>query len=371
MTTGASVPRVAIVSSVHKWTDNRIHYREAASLHGAGFDVTLVAVEHDIDSPTTGVKVVRLPQRRSRVHRLLLGGLTAIRVALRNRPTIIHLHDPELVWAIPVLRVLGRRVVYDAHEDLPRQLANRDYRSPARRRLLRMIGRGVLAIARSADHVIAATESIARSFPQDRTTVVRNFPRTEIKELGTQRRDAVAYVGLLTERRGATSMVEAFGHQDFPNAWTADVAGPVDPPSLLGQLQSRPGWKRVQFHGQISPPAVESLLESAQVGVVVLQRSQAYLESLPTKMFEYFAAGLPVIASDFPLWREIIERHECGLLVDETNPAEIARAVHRYANDAELRARHSENALRAARTELNWASEEARLLSAYGRLLDG
>jgi len=166
-------------------------------------------------------------------------------------------------------------------------------------------------------------------------------------------------------------MVDAIAHVDFPADWKASIAGPVHPSALLSQLEAHPGWARVQFHGQISPPEVTRLLETARVGLVLLQRHQAYVDSLPTKMFEYFAAGLPVIASDFPLWREIIERYDCGLLVDETDPGNIAQAVRRYASESSLLERHGANAAKASLSDLNWANEEVQLLLAYSRVLAG
>jgi glycosyltransferase involved in cell wall biosynthesis len=101
------------------------------------------------------------------------------------------------------------------------------------------------------------------------------------------------------------------------------------------------------------------------VGLVLFRDTEAHRDALPTKMFEYFAAGLPVIASDFPLWRDIIAGGECGQLVDQTDPDAVARAVARYAADPALLARHGANARRLAVSRLNWTREEAALAAAY------
>ena len=114
-----------------------------------------------------------------------------------------------------------------------------------------------------------------------------------------------------------------------------------------------------------SPGAARDLIAQAKVGLVLFQRSPSHIDALPTKMFEYMAAGVPVIASDFPLWREILTRFDCGLLVDETSPEAIATAVARYAEEPSLLERHSANARSAALSVLNWTAEGENLVELY------
>src|SRR5690606_28316723 len=117
-------PDVVHVSSVHAWSDNRVHYRECVTLADAGYRVTLVAVSSTTEAPRTTVNLVELP-RMKRMRRVVLGSPRAVAAGLRTKAPVVHLHDPELVWAIPLLRALGRKVIYDAHEDLPRQVAGK------------------------------------------------------------------------------------------------------------------------------------------------------------------------------------------------------------------------------------------------------
>ena len=127
--------RVVHATSAHRWTDNRIHLREAASLAEAGYDVHLVAVEHETEISPTGV-IVHVTKQRARLRRLLVGlPLTALKV-IRNQAQIVHLHDPELIPLIPILRLLGRRVIYDAHEDFPTQALEKAYLGRVSRRAL-------------------------------------------------------------------------------------------------------------------------------------------------------------------------------------------------------------------------------------------
>lgn len=360
---------VVLLSSAHPWTDNRIHYREAATLARAGYRVTLVAVDAESSAiPAAGVEVRRI-KRRSRLARFTLGTLDALRCALSTDATIYHLHDPELIPLIPMLRILRKTVIYDAHEDLPSQVKDKHYiprqlmgaATGAANVLVRMSG--------LANTVIVATEKIGEKYPV-RTSIVRNYPPLREADRNplppADRQAAAVYVGALSDSRGVPEMVSAA--DSFPEGWPLIIAGHSSTSSYREQLSSVRGWERVVDHGVVSPEAARDLMLSARVGLVTLQRTTAYVDSLPTKMFEYMSAGIPVIASDFPLWRRIIEKYDCGLLVDETDPVSISAAVHRYAQDPELLNRHGENARLAAESSLNWDSQGKVLISVYGRL---
>jgi glycosyltransferase involved in cell wall biosynthesis len=339
----------------------------------AGYDVTLVAVECDVDLPETGVRVITLP-RRGRWQRMTWGTIDAVYRAFRTHAHLVHLHDPELVWAVPLFKSLGRTVIYDAHEDLPQQVHNKGYLRPALRPVVSQLSTLILRIAAHSNHVIAATETIAASFPSNKVSTVRNYPllrSSESRQPLHLRQRKAAHLGVLSAERGAAQMVDSFASPSCPEGWTLVLAGAPSPDSLMDELRARQGWSRVDYVGVVSADDARDLLGECRVGLVVLQRSQAYLDSLPTKMFEYFAAGIPVVASDFPLWRTIVEEHDCGLLVDETDPDAIAEAIAVYAKNPELLARHGENARRAARTHLNWESESRTLVSVYERLILG
>ncbi|MBF0673462.1 MAG: glycosyltransferase [Salinibacterium sp.] len=358
---------VVHVSSVHPWTDNRIHYRECVSLAGLGYRVSLVAVESRITGGPSPVDVTVLP-RRPRLQRMLLGSIAAVRAAIRTGASVFHLHDPELVWAIPVLRAMGKRVIYDAHEDLPEQVVSKEYVHPLARPLMRATAHLVVRVARLSNHVVTATETIAKRFPSGRVSVVHNYPplREEEGSAGSvaSRPLSVAYIGGISEIRGAEQMIDALGNEAFPVGWRLELAGPMGE-SLAERLQRSPGWERTDYLGHVTPDEARDLLLRARVGLVLFRDTQAHRDALPTKMFEYFAAGIPVIASDFPLWRSIIDRLECGLLVDESSPSSIAAAIAKYAHDPELLERHAANARRAAVEVLNWSQEVPVLAAAY------
>lgn len=362
--------KIIHVSSAHPWTDNRIHYREAASLAEAGHEVILIAVKSAVDGPNVGVTVLCIP-RLSRARRVVVSTLRAITLALKQNGDVYHLHDPELIWAIPLLRLLRKRVLYDAHEDLPIQVLSKSYVNSISRPALSIFAHLLVKVAGFSDGVVAATEQVASRFPSQKTTVVHNYPPLRTKELHlspiSRRPGSLVYVGGIGELRGVKVMIEALADAQMPAGWRLKMAGGMSS-DLEARLSSMPGWASVDYYGLLSPDGARDLLLEAKVGFLLLQNTKAYRDSLPTKMFEYFAAGVPVVASDFPIWRGIVEQYDCGLLVDEKSAGAVANAVRRYVDDPDLLARHSVNARKAAERSLNWAPEAVALLGVYDRL---
>jgi glycosyltransferase involved in cell wall biosynthesis len=304
--------------------------------------------------------------------RVSIGSIQAVWAALKTRPVIVHCHDPELVWAIPLMRLMGKKVIYDAHEDLPNQVRSKTYILPLLRPIIIVIAHLIVFLARiSSSYIIAATETIAQSFPSRKVTVIHNYPPLRVEERGATpiefRPNAVVYVGGISRNRGSEVMVDMVTETNFPHHWKLELAGSIAPDER-DALSRRSGWAKVTYHGQLSSDNTRELLLTAKVGIVVLRDTPAYRQALATKMFEYFAAGLPVIASDFPLWRSIIEKHDCGTLVDPASSSAVAGAVRRYANDEALLIRQSRNARQLAVDSLNWASEGEALVSVYQRI---
>lgn len=364
---------VVHVSSAHPYTDNRVHYRECESLAEAGFDVSLIAVDTAVGGPASRVRVTRIP-RRGRLKRMLISSNQAIRLAIRSRAKVVHLHDPELIPYIPLLRILGRVVIFDAHEDLPTQVLDKSYLSPITAKVISRLAKALLQTVRLCNLTVAATETIAERLPAKNVVVIHNYPPLREQEAEVALNDVndrparAVYIGGMSAERGATVMIDALGDGQMPDDWRMNLAG-SGAAGLMEALAQRPGWERVDFLGQIPPDEARDLILGSRVGLVLFQDNPAHRDSLPTKMFEYLAAGVPVIASDFPLWRTIVATHQCGQLVRQDSAGEVAKALARYASDAELLSTHSRNARELAVSTLNWAPEAARLTDAYREVL--
>lgn len=299
-----------------------------------------------------------------------------IRVVRRARPTIVHFHDPELLpWAL-LLRLCGAKVVYDVHEDVPRQIQHNI-------RLPRIIRRGLSPLVSFVEWcggkwlsgVSAATPEIAARFPAVKTKIVANYPLTEeFSRPGempmAERAQTFVYIGGLTRIRGLFSMVEAIEHLGDVSA-RLRLAGDFVTEDERKAVMASPGWERVQYEGWVGRREITQILSTSRAGLVTLHPIRNYIDARPIKLFEYMAAGLPVIASDFPRWREIVEESRCGLLVDPNSPEMIALAMRWIldhpdeAQEMGVRGRH------AVIERYNWETQAKNLTALYRSILDG
>jgi glycosyltransferase involved in cell wall biosynthesis len=365
------VTRICQITTVHPVDDHRILHKECRSLADAGYDVTLIA-PHERDAVLEGIPVVALRDgTRSRPRRMTERGYAAYRAALAQDADLYHFHDPEfLPFGVRLARA-GKRVVYDAHEDVPVQIRSKSY-IPARARA--GVGRafaGVEAACVGRIHGVVAVNGQIRERLrryQPRTIVVANYPRLdEIVPAGawTDRASAACYVGAITPVRGARDLVAAMAHTEGELL----LAGTITPPQLQLELEQSPGWARVRYLGRLARERVTELLTRAKVGVIPLEPIANYVEAYPVKLFEYLAAGLPVVATDVPLWRKVLDDHDCGICVPHGSPERLGAAIASLLDDDARASAMGARARRAAEDCYSWDTQAAGLLGLYEELL--
>lgn len=365
------------VTTVHPWNDIRIFVKECRALAKAGFDVALAAPAAPA-APRDGVRFVRLPGFDSRRDRVLRGLRQVWRTVRAERPALVHLHDPELFVLVPLLRLTGTRVVVDLHEFLPTQVRMKLWIPGPLRPLVALLARLLLWVAtRMAHAVVAVTPEIAAFAPSRKTILLRNYPLLEefplrATEAGASADPApeVVYVGGITRARGAETMIEAMGRLQHPSARLV-VAGRWESDALRAELARLPGWSRVEEAGWLDRDGIADLLARSRIGVFVCEDNPHLATSLPIKLFEYMAAGLPVVVSEFPVWRDIVEGAGCGLLVGFQDPQSLADALDQLlADPAEARAMGAAGR-EAVQARYNWEAEQVRLLELTGVLVSG
>jgi len=365
--------RVAHLTSVHRSDDPRILLKECASLARDGYEVVLVGRGDPPAVLPPGVRFVSAGNPRGRTARMATLPVRILVRAWRLSADVYHVHDPELLLVAIFLKLSGARVIYDAHEDLPRQIEYKEYIPTAIRRPVAWLAGAVEQVAvRLLDAVVTATPRIASRFPARKAIIVQNFPLMSEFADGrpsdyAARPMLVAYVGRITEAVGARIMTEAATCLRSEGVHTV-LAGPIDP-ALEMELRSAGASADVEFPGWLGRTEVQSLLRAARVGLVLFQPVSNYVEAYPTKLFEYMACGVPVVASNFPLWREIVESAGCGFLVDPTDPTAIAAAIDRLLADPEASADMGARGRQAVLREYRWEGQADRLTALYTRLL--
>ena len=374
----SACPQVMIISSVHRWNDTRILYREARTLSDK-YCVEINAVapfkQHKWeDIQIRGLR--RLPRWARPINWITLGWR-----ALRSPARVIHFHDPELMPIGLLLRLCGKEVIYDVHEDVSLDLMEKSWIPFLLRRPAVWIYRFFQALAdRFLSAIVTATEPIATQFHHPRLTVVRNYPPADFfTETGSRPTYRVGsqlnliYVGSITESRGVLEIIMACKY--LPESWDyrLTILGGAEMDSAYGlQLSAaaRPFNGRIEFQGHLDFKQAISALQTAHIGLVCTQPTPNDVVGLPLKLFEYMVAGLAVVMSDFPAWREYVTDYPLHESVNPTDPAAIAGGIRALVR--RLQAVDSKQVREDAREALNkynWSSQAKSLLALYQGIL--
>ncbi len=361
--------KVCHITTVHPSKDVRIFLKECKSLSKAGYNVTLLAANAQTEEED-GVQIIGVPcPTKSRLARIKKTPKAVYHKALELDADIYHFHDPEfLPYAVKLVK-RGKKVVYDVHEDVPRQIKGK-YWIPA-------IFRGTIASvyekyenkkAKQLSYIVAATPTIRDRFKQFNANVVDvcNYPMLEeLEGINTaEKENSVCYIGSITKVRGIVELVEAMSGASY----RLNLAGKVQPTSLREGLVKEPGWQQINELGFLDRKEVKEVLARSRVGIVTLHPIVNYLDALPVKMFEYMAAGLPVVASEFPIWKSIIEENDCGICVNPMHPHAIRAALDELINNPDRATAMGERGRKAVWEKYNWSIEEQKLLKTYKAL---
>lgn len=362
--------RVVHLTSVHPRYDTRIFLKECRSLAAAGHDVTLVVADGKGSEQKDGVCILDVGRPGSRLARMWNTVNAIYRQAMQLDADVYHFHDPELLRIAGKLRQLGQKtsVIFDAHEDVPRQiLAKQWIPLPLRRLVSVVIEWFESCVARKLHGVVTATPHIAERFLKlnVHTVDINNYPMPdELVPVASvhDRKRQICYVGGITRVRGLESLIHALPL--LPDVVLV-LGGSFSEPEFEAAMRALPGWNQVDYRGYMNRDAVRQTLHESVAGMVTLLPTPAYLDALPVKMFEYMSAELPVIASDFPLWKTILENAQAGICVNPEDPRAIAGAIRRLLDDPALVERMGLSGRQAVLEHYNWPREESKLLRFY------
>lgn len=369
--------KVCMLTSVHMPFDGRIFHKEARSLARAGYDVVLIA-RHDKAETVDGVRIVPLSEPRNRFQRMTSVTWRLYRLAVKEDADVYHFHDPELMIIGLLLKARGKKVIWDVHEHYPNSIMDKFWIS---QRLRRCVSKSFdlfeRAVVRFFDLVIYTTPLVGARYEKLKVASARieNYPIIELS--GTFERNPqkqIIYLGVMARIRGLIEVVEAFAQVAVKHPdWQLVLVGASRPASFEDDLRALARQhgieKNVTFIPWVPYEEKERLTSAASIGIITYLPYSNNTSCLPNKLFDYMLVGMPVVASNFPLYREVVEPSRCGLIVDPSRPEEIAEAITYLIEHPDEARAMGECGLRAVRERFNWEGQSAQLCRMYEVLL--
>lgn len=364
---------VCQLTSAHLLEDERILHRMAWSLKKTGFESYVVGPKGQLRNykgvfliPTAdGNTKSGMFQRLKRTFQIPV-------TPVMNRYDILQLHDPDLLLIAPFLKLAGKRLIYDVHDDYEASVKDRLGGRPVFARMASKLW-WFFEICASwfFDGVIVADRHLARKFAWKRPVILGNYPRmdfTPSADTSNENTFNIIYVGGISEERGVGKVLDAIDILPYPDI-RLHLVGECRDAALSQRIRSHP---KVIHFGRVAWTELYRYYTRAHMGVALYQplaSFEYYTGENAVKIIEYMAAGIPVLCSDFPGLRLFVEKSGFGLTSRPDDPAAIAEKIRYLHDNPDIRENLGRNGRKAFETEYNWEKHEAKLLALYERIL--
>jgi len=373
--------KICHITSVHTRYDTRIFHKECSSLAKAGYDVTLLVAEkpssHSVCEKRNGVAIVPVEfSPKNRVERIKKASSVMGKAATDVNADVYHFHDPELLSLALKIKRSGKKVVFDSHEDVAAQIMGKRWiLAPLRP----IVAGSYYVYARRAlkemDYLIGVTPHLVEKLKKinTNTEMITNYPIIDNEETtrvpSSSKTNSFVFAGGICEDWTHETILDALLKTDG----TYTLMGTGDD-GYISKLKRHAAWPKVNFYGKVLHEKVADMMSCCFAGLAVLNYSRnsgGRLGTLGnTKLFEYMAAGLPIICTDFVLWRQIIEKWQCGVCVSPCDAGALAKAMQYLIDNPDIAKQMGENGRRAVLEEFNWGKEEKKLISLYNELVN-
>lgn len=352
------------LTTAHPRDDIRIFHKMVRHLHFDGFSTCLAVSDGLGNAVQDGIDIFDVGKKSNRFLRFLLTPLSLFLLVNRKKPIFVHFHDPDFIIMGYILSLMGYKVVYDVHEDIPRQILAKTWLPSQLRKYISIAFEYLESLLSKQFYgVITATEHISERFVQYNGNVktVKNYPI--LKEFGyssSQRKErTLCYIGSISEGRGIIELLETL--ELLPD-YELVIAGSFESQATKDKVTSMKSWERVDYRGRIGREDISTLLSECSIGIVTLHPLPNYLDSLPIKMFEYMASGLPIVASNFPHWLSLVEGNNVGLCADPLNVYDIKKKVILVNSNLN---KYKNNGINVTKLKYSWEKEYEKLKSIY------
>ena len=366
-------PKVLLISTVHPPNDPRIVFKVAASLQNH-YDVTC-ALPNATPETLAGVQFIKLPfypkltDRLWRVHPLVIWKL------LETKPDVVQVFVAELLPIAFIFSWFGAKIIYEVQENLPKKFHTKKINNE---KLFQYFFRCFDGLARRFFYLVFTEYAYLKDYSNLKKPhrVVANFaslpllnPMWQPYRAGNNSQPAeFLYVGVVSTDRCIQTMIDALAlvrvsHPDVIMHLFGTVNFGMENLEKLGNYELV--RKNMVFHGYTDLRVAYQKARTAVAGIAMLKAVGDYPDSYTTKMFDYMALGLPVLTSNFELYRSVIETADCGFCLPPNDPNALAESMNWLIANPLGAQKMGENGRAAVEKNYNWASEEQKLLALY------
>jgi glycosyltransferase involved in cell wall biosynthesis len=357
--------KVAHITTVHPQNDNRIFYKECKTLKKAGYDLSLI-IAGETNKEVDGIKIVGFKKENGRFKRFMKTSFfDLLNVCKKIDADIYHFHDPEIILAGLILKIRGKKVIYDIHENNPASILSKPYiHSKLIKSVISKSFNFVEKISsRFFDALVTARPDITERFKHKNIITLRNFPIlpnfSKIEDIKIEKiKPSVVYVGGMDSGRGINELLDSFETLDNYELW---LLGPIAEKDLEDRIKYKS--KNVRYFGIVEAYEVFSYINKADIGIITFLEAPNHINTLATKPFEYMACGKPMIMSNFKYWIDTFG--ECSLYVDPLNPEDISAKIDLLMKDEDLKIKMGNLNKKLSREKYNWEKESKKLLALY------
>lgn len=375
--------KICHITSAHERDDTRIFQKECKSLSSVGYQVYMLVNDSMPSEEVGGVNIISTNiEPKNRLERFIKTKRKMLELALKIDAKIYQFHDPDLIgFALKLKKKKPNiKIVFDSHEDIPAQILKKEWIPAIFRKLVsKCFEKYQNTTLKKFDYLVGVTPHLVEKLKKINNNVemVTNYPLLEkendeiIEEKEIIRSNgSICFAGGISKQWNHHIILQALEEMDIKYI----LCGSGDE-EYLKELKKYTSWNKVDYKGKIPFEKVKRVYQEAQMGIALLAYSpntdykQGTLGN--TKIFEFMQAGIPIICTDFVLWKEIVAKNGCGICVNPTDIEAIRNAIEYLSNNPEICKSMGQNGKKLVDEELNWNSQFCKLAKVYNELLCG
>lgn len=358
--------------------DTRIFWKQCRSLAHAHYNTYLFVNDSQPSEEKDGVKILPWGHFfRNRLSRIFFSKHYYLSKAMKVDADVYQIHDPELIPLALELKKRGKLIVFDSHEDFPQQILEKFWIPKLLRKPLSLIAQQYLRKhLKSFDAVLCVSPHILEKLKKisNKVFLVTNYPIVDdtdkpcLLDDYLMKKNILCYAGTIYRSSNQKHILQALREIDNVEYY---LVGDIDAQykELLSKMAE---WNKVVFIPRVSKERLKDIYSRSTIGIAVFDYSPNlghHQGSLGVnKLFEYMYFGLPILSTDFLLWKNIIDKHQCGIYVKPNSFEEIRKAIVTLITEKENAFRMGENGRKAILKEYNWKTQEQVYLSVYKNL---